>query len=41
MLLSVTDFEVVKAFKLLGGAKFLRLSVAVGEDCVRSGHEDR
>lgn len=41
MLLSVIDFEVVKTYKVLGGAKFLRMLIAVEEGCVRKEHKDR
>lgn len=41
LLLSVVDFEVVKAHTFLWGAKFLRMLIAVEEGCVRREHKDR
>lgn len=41
MLLSMLDFEVLKAYTFSGGAKFLRMLIAVEEGCVRREHKER
>lgn len=41
MLLPVIDFEVVKAYKSLGGAMLLRMLIALEKVCERRKYEDR
>lgn len=40
MLLPVIDFEVVKAYKSLGGAMLLGMLIALKKGCVRRKYKD-